>query len=157
MPLLKALSCRPSVPPEPSAACMPWLILLLSPTGDCCRERQNSIFVLEYTSSHAWVLYSSYYQIKEVSCEIGDFIETHLCKLSVILRSCMKQKKDAVWSQYHSTLSCWGASWSKVIVFIWYRMYVREDCLFWFFIEIQISFFESVPGSRYSRYVLFRF
>ena len=35
---------------------------------------------------------------KNVSCEIEDFIETRLCKLRGILRSCMKQNKDAVWS-----------------------------------------------------------
>ena len=40
----------------------------------------------------------NYYKIKNVSCEIEDFIETHLCKLRGILRSCMKQNKDAVWS-----------------------------------------------------------
>ena len=27
-----------------------------------------------------------------------DFIETHLCKLRGILRSCAKQNRDAVWS-----------------------------------------------------------
>ena len=35
---------------------------------------------------------------KDGSCEIEDFIETRLCKLRGILRSCMKQNKDAVWS-----------------------------------------------------------
>ena len=44
------------------------------------------------------MVYSNYYKIKVVSCEIGDFIETHLCKLCGIRRSCMKQNKDAVWS-----------------------------------------------------------
>ena len=33
-----------------------------------------------------------------VSREIEAFIETHLCKLREILRSYMKQNKDAVWS-----------------------------------------------------------
>ena len=41
---------------------------------------------------------SNYYKVKNVSCEIENFIETHLCKLRGILRSCMKQNKDAVWS-----------------------------------------------------------
>ena len=56
MPLLGAFSCRPSVSPEPSAARMPLLILWLSPTGYCRRERHNSLLVLEYTSSRVWFL-----------------------------------------------------------------------------------------------------
>ena len=58
MPLLGAFSYRPSVSPEPSAARMPLLILWLSPTGYsyCCRETQNSLFVLEYTGSRVWFL-----------------------------------------------------------------------------------------------------
>ena len=56
MPLLGPFSCRPSVSPKPSAARMPLLILWLSPTGYCYRERQNSLFVLEYTSSRVWFL-----------------------------------------------------------------------------------------------------
>ena len=98
MPLLGAFSCRPTVSPEPSAARMPLLILWLSPTGYCRRERHNSLFVIEYTSSRVWFLYSNYYKIKNISCKIEDFIETSLCKLRGILRSCMKQNKDAVWS-----------------------------------------------------------
>ena len=60
-----AFSCRPSVSPEPSAARMSLLILWLSPTGYCCRERQNSLFVLEYASSRVWFLYRNYYRLKE--------------------------------------------------------------------------------------------
>ena len=60
MPLLGAFSCRPSVSPEPSVARMLLLILWLSPTGYCSRERQNSLFGLEYTSSRVWFLYSLY-------------------------------------------------------------------------------------------------
>ena len=33
-----------------------------------------------------------------------------------------------------TTFSHWGACWSKVLVLIWYHMYVREDYSFWFFI-----------------------
>ena len=56
MPLLGTFSCRPSVSPEPSAACMPLLMLWLSSTGYCCREWHNSLFVLDYTSSRVWFL-----------------------------------------------------------------------------------------------------
>ena len=97
MPPLGAFSYRPSVSPEPSASYMPLLILWLSPAGYCHRERQNSLLVLEYTSSRVWFLYSNYCKIKNFTCEIEDLIETHLCKLRGILRSCMKQDKDAVW------------------------------------------------------------
>ena len=65
MPLLGAFSCRASVSPDPSAARMPLLILWLSTTRYCCRETQNSLFVLENTSSRVWFLYSNYYKIKK--------------------------------------------------------------------------------------------
>ena len=141
MPLLGAFSCRPSVSPEPSAARMQLLMLWLSPTRYCCRERQKSLLVLEYTSSRVCFLYSNYHKIKNVSCEIEDFIETHLCKLRGILRSCMKQNNDAVW--YLVLLLVIGVhadpkySYSYGIT----CMMIREDCYFWFFIEIRISFF----------------
>ena len=63
MLLLGAFSCRPSVSPEPYAARMPLLILWLSPTGYCCRERQNSLFDLEYTSSRVWFLWQYAQQV----------------------------------------------------------------------------------------------
>ena len=48
-----------------------------------------------------------------------------------------------------TTFSYWGACWSKVLVLIWYHMYVREDCYFWFFKEM-FHFFSRylVVGSR---------
>ena len=45
-----------------------------------------------------------------------------------------------------TTFSYWGACWSKVVVLIWYHMYVREDCYFWFFIEI-FHFFSRYVGT----------
>ena len=63
MPLLGAFSCRPSVSPEPSAARMTLLILWMSTTGYCCRERQNSLFVLEYTNSRVWFLWQYAQQV----------------------------------------------------------------------------------------------
>ena len=49
-----------------------------------------------------------------------------------------------------TTFSYWGGCWSKELVLIWYHVYVREDCYFWFFIEI-FHFFSRyrVVGSRY--------
>ena len=145
MPLLEAPSCRPSVLPKPSAARIPWLILWLPFTGDWCRERQNSIFVLEYRSSRAWFLYGSYYQVSNWKTSA---VRSRIS--SKLIYACWVGYFDLIWSKtrmrcgfmyYHSTVSYWGASWSKVLVLIWYRMYVREDCYFWFFIETRISFF----------------
>ena len=109
MPLLGAFSYRPSVSPEPSAGRMPLLILWLSPTGYCCRERQNSSFVLEYTSSRVW--FSSNMRSKLVGLRriilvficifmrlvLGIFHAYSYDTYILVLR-CMKQNKDAVWS-----------------------------------------------------------
>ena len=55
-PLLGAFSCSPSVSPESPAARMPILTSWLSSTGYYCRERDNSLLVLEYTTSRVWLL-----------------------------------------------------------------------------------------------------
>ena len=91
---------RPSVSPEPSAARMPLLILWLSPTGYCCRERQNSLSVLEHTSSRVWFLYSNYYKIKEKPSAVRSRISSKLIFASCVgyFDLCMKQNKDAMWS-----------------------------------------------------------
>ena len=47
-----------------------------------------------------------------------------------------------------TTFSYWGACWSKVLVLIWYHLYVREDCYFWFFSEI--LFYEKLKTSAVS-------
>ena len=115
MPLLGAFSCRPSVSAEPSAARMPLLILWLSPTGYCCRERQNSLFVLEYTSSRAWFLYQYAQQVGQFAtycyscvylyflCDSYNtryflFFHAYSYGTYILVVRCMKQSKDAVWS-----------------------------------------------------------
>ena len=140
MPLLGAFSCRPSVSPEPSAARMPLLMLWLSPTGSCCRERQNSIFVLEYTSRHVWFLYRNYYTIKKR--QLWD----RGCHRNSSLQAAwdtpiLYEAKQGCGVVSRTTFSYWGACWSKVLVLIWYHMYVREDCYVWFFIETRMLFF----------------
>ena len=66
-----------------------------------------------------------------------DFIETHLCKLRGILRSCAKQNRDAVWSLVLLLVAGVRAdpkySYSHMISYAWC---VREDCYFWFFMAI---------------------
>ena len=221
-PLLGA-SCRPSVFPEPSTTrSMPLLILWLSPTEYCCRERQNSSFVLEYTSSRVLFLYaqqvgwfttyySCVYFVKNGKCQLWlrltewlkpNFAscmvhQTHLLGVLILYfiytsKYWFLWTKPTIWlfilsfifvffmrllpqvfftrtrmirahSPYEAkqgcgvvsctTFSYWGAFWSKVIVLIWYRMCVREDCYFWFFMEKRISLFLVgtwyVVGSRY--------
>ena len=100
-PLLGACSCRPSVSPEPSnsAARKTLLILWLSPRNYSCRERQNSLFVLEsYVVSLAicaarWLVYDVLFlclflktffckKLENVSCEYDQWVvESQLCKL----------------------------------------------------------------------------
>ena len=84
MPLLGAFSCRPSVSPEPSAARMPLLILWLLPTGYRCRERQNSSFVPEYTSSRVWFLYSNCYKNKNKNSAVRSRISSKLVFASCV-------------------------------------------------------------------------
>ena len=55
-------------------------------------------------------------------------------------RTLYESKQDAVWSLVHTTFSYWGACWSKVLVLVWYHMYVRVvtvdfsfKCVFHFF------------------------
>ena len=130
MPLLEAFSCRPSVSPEPSAARMPLLILWLSPTGYCCRERQNSIFVLKCTSGRAWFLYSN------MRSKLVGLRRTrtryfwrvlvwyaHFCRTLY-----WYEAKEGFGVVSCTTFSYLGACWSEVIVLIWYHMcvwYVR--------------------------------
>ena len=90
MPLLGAVSCRPSVSPEPSAAGMPLLILWLSPTRYCCRERHNSLFALEFTSSR---MVSLAIIIKYKTSAVKSRISSNL-----IFESCVGYF-DLVWSK----------------------------------------------------------
>ena len=117
MPLLEAFSCRPSVSPEPSAARMPLLILRLSPTGYCCRERQNSFFVLEYTSSRVWFLESSYYKIKKRQLWDRGFHRNS--SLQAAWDTSILYEAKQAYVVFCTTFSCWGACWSKVLVLIW--------------------------------------
>ena len=158
MPLLEAFSCRPSVSPEPSAARMPLLILWLSPTAYCCRERQNSLFVLEYTSSRVWFLYSSYCKIIETSA-LRSRISSKL-----IFARCLGYfdpvwtNKDAVWSLvlllYFLVAGC-------VLIQNARTQIISYVCtwrlLLWFFIEI-FHFFNRylVVGSRYDFFFRFQ-
>ena len=87
------LTCLPNHLPH---ACRSWYCVChpqVTPVGGD---------IAQYSFSTRWaVVYgfsSSYYKVKNVSCEIEDFIKCHLWKLRGILRSCMKQNKDAVWS-----------------------------------------------------------
>ena len=98
MTLLGAFSCRPSVSPEPSAARSRYWYCDCHPQDTAVgRNGTHYSFSSIRTVVYGFSIRSSYYKIQNVSCEIEDFIEIHLCKLRGILRSCMKQNKDAVW------------------------------------------------------------
>ena len=133
MPLLGAFSCRPMVSPEASAARMPSLILWLSPTGYCCREKQNSSVVLEYTSSRVW-----FEKTSAVRWRISS---------KLIFASCVGYFR-LVWSKtrmrcgilhYVYLLGCVLNQSTRT------HMYV-EDCYFRLFVEI----FHFVVGTWYS-------
>ena len=126
MPLLGTFSCRPWVSPEPSAARMYLMILWLSPTGYCCRERQNSLFVLEYTSSRVWFLYNNYYKTKKRQLWYGGFHRNSSLQAAWDI-SILYEAKQGWGVVSCTTFSHWSACWSKVLVLIWYHMYVRED------------------------------
>ena len=97
MPLLGSCSCTPSMPPEPSAARMPSLMLWLSPTGYCSRDRQNWTAIIIDRGFHrnsslraAWdtsILYEAKLECGVVYCTTSSY-----------------------WP--------WGACWSKVLVLI---------------------------------------
>ena len=161
MPLLGAFSCRPSVSPEPSAARMPLLILWLPPT--------------QYTAVGRDIAHYSFSIIRAVVCGFSSNMRSKLVGLQriilVFIRIFYATRTHAysydtyilvwyvVWSKtrmrcgllyYILLVTYWGACWSKVLVLIWYHMYVRKDCCFWFFIEIFYFYGRYlVVGSRY--------
>ena len=81
-------------------------------------------------------------------------METHLCKLRGILRSCMKQNKDTVW--YLVLLLVTGVraepkysySYDIISYVPGINMCVRI-VTFDFSLKYVLFFLESVPGSRY--------
>ena len=113
---LRGVFFTPSVSPEPSAARMPLLILRLSLTGYCYRERQNSLFVLEFTSTVGVYGFSS--TICAASSLVYDVLflclficifHAYLYDTYILVVRCMNQNKDAMWSLVLYTFSYWGA------------------------------------------------
>ena len=78
---------------------------------------------------------------KNVSCEIEGFIETHLCKLREILRSCMKQNKDAVWFLVLILVAGVRADPKDLHSYYIICMYVRIVAFDFLLKYIRISFF----------------
>ena len=106
---------------------------------DTAVERQNSLFVLDYTSSRIWFLYSTYYKMKTSAGR---------SKISSkLIFAIYVRYFDLVWSKTRMrvvsciTFSCWGVCWSEVLVLIWYHKYVRENCYFWFSLKYVFHFF----------------
>ena len=112
MPLLGSCSCSPSMPPEPSDARMPSLILWLSPTGYCSRDRQKSLFVLEYTSSQSCIVFPA------IIIDRGFHRNSSL--RAAWDTSILYEAKLECGVVYCTTSSYWpwGACWSKVLVLI---------------------------------------
>ena len=99
MPLLGAVSCRPSGSPEASVGVND--IVAFTHAGYCVRERYSSLFVLDYASSRVWSI-----AICAASCLVSDVsflrLFVFLCDsyntYTLVVRW-MKQNKDAVWSR----------------------------------------------------------
>ena len=110
MPLLGVCSCRPSVSPEPSAARMPLLLLWLSPTGYCCRERElvirsrvyeQSCMVSRAISATSWLFYDVLFLCLFVFFMPlvrvpGRCFHRYSYDAYILVVRCMKQNKDAV-------------------------------------------------------------
>ena len=147
IPLLGAFSCKPSVSPEPSAARMLLLILCLSPTGYCCRERHKSLFVLGYTDSRVWFLY---YKIRKRQLWDRGFNRNSSLQAARDT-SILYEAKQGCGVVSCTTFGYWGARWSKVLVLIWYHiicMYVRI-VTFDFSLKYVFHFFSRYVGTWY--------
>ena len=140
--LLGAFCCRPSASPEPSAARMRLLMLWLSPTGYCCRERHNSLFVLEYASSRVWF----FSKIKKRQLWDRGFHRNSYLQAAWDT-SILYEAKQGCGVVSCTTFSYWRACWSKVLVLILYHsMYVRIVTLD-FSLNVLI-FFSRYVGTR---------
>ena len=101
IPLLGALSCRPSVSPEPSAANMLLLILWPSPKGYRCRERGRAhCSFLSIHDEQSCLVYDVFIIvficIFYATRIIPGIFVAYSCDAYILIVRCMKQNKDAV-------------------------------------------------------------